>query len=688
MNDCMGALLAGAACSEQRKPFLLYLARVPFPMMAIFATAVLLLIACQGPTVAYAGGSGLSESEIMLIDDRYLKAEIATDPPILKGKSDGIIMNVTIVDVDTDTPVHGIGYGLEVTDNDRTQLIELDAYSPDASSTITIMPSVDADAIIGEKTKDGLWLASSDAGLVVEGPVFLEGGIVHVLVTIKSIDGESVTGAETTFDIMYSMGQFIPFTVDMDGVVTDLIFATYLDRIDKFEYNPRTEGITATMPFDWSEGFIDSIPFVHAEYYIPKTVDTFEDHEILLAVNGINYFGTVDRSGKDDIVVHFLISSSKMMKLLDGIPDDQRDIMTFEIKPGKERQKEAENASLESGDKMTLLSSEEDWKFGLYLTPPGMIHPGSEVTLNLEFRDPVTNIMIPQITYDVDVLLDGQAVYSAKGQETPDGQDSITVTFETVGVAIIQISNVNDYATSGEFSFRITEPALQGDDPSEGGTDTDAAGAPAEGQSPSHNYNVEIAFGSFSIGCERDDSCYIPSSLDIMAGQTVQWTNLDGQAHTVTTGSPRQGFDGIFDSGIMPREAVFGHTFDAEGTFDYYCTLHPWMVGTVTVAGSTVEEEEEDPASIPDWIKLNAGWWADGQIDDAAFATGLEYMIKNDIIHIPGDAADADGDREPGSIDIPDWIKLNAGWWADGQIDDAAFILTIEWMITNSIINI
>ena len=51
--------------------------------------------------------------------------------------------------------------------------------------------------------------------------------------------------------------------------------------------------------------FIESIPFVHAEYYIPKTVDIFENHEIILSVNDISYFGTIDRSGDEEIVVHF-----------------------------------------------------------------------------------------------------------------------------------------------------------------------------------------------------------------------------------------------------------------------------------------------------------------------------------------------------------------------------------------------
>ena len=38
--------------------------------------------------------------------------------------------------------------------------------------------------------------------------------------------------------------------------------------------------------------------------------------------------------------------------------------------------------------------------------------------------------------------------------------------------------------------------------------------------------------------------------------------------------------------------------------------------------------------AIPDWIKNNAGWWADGQIDDSAFVSGIQYLIKVGIIVI------------------------------------------------------
>ena len=86
-------------------------------------------------------------------------------------------------------------------------------------------------------------------------------------------------------------------------------------------------------------------------------------------------------------------------------------------------------------------------------------------------------------------------------------------------------------------------------------------------------------------------------------------------------------------------------------------------------------------ASIPEWIKINAGWWAQGQIDDDTFVQGLEYMIKNKIIAIPPSVQEAQSDSS-----IPEWIKINAGWWAQGQIDDDTFVQGLQYLITANII--
>ena len=80
--------------------------------------------------------------------------------------------------------------------------------------------------------------------------------------------------------------------------------------------------------------------------------------------------------------------------------------------------------------------------------------------------------------------------------------------------------------------------------------------------------------------------------------------------------------------------------------------------------------------SIPEWVKNNAGWWADGQIPDSAFVDGIEFLIKEEIIVVP--VTDSQSESESS---IPDWIKTNAGWWADGQIDDKTFATGIEFLI-------
>ena len=74
---------------------------------------------------------------------------------------------------------------------------------------------------------------------------------------------------------------------------------------------------------------------------------------------------------------------------------------------------------------------------------------------------------------------------------------------------------------------------------------------------------------------------YDPDLVTVTVGNTVSWVNDDEQVHTVTSGTPTSGPDGLFDSGIMAAGASFHQTFDTVGTYDYYCIVHPWMIGTV-----------------------------------------------------------------------------------------------------------
>ena len=94
---------------------------------------------------------------------------------------------------------------------------------------------------------------------------------------------------------------------------------------------------------------------------------------------------------------------------------------------------------------------------------------------------------------------------------------------------------------------------------------------------------VETAMGSGAPGCETSNACYLPQDITISTGDTVLWDNVDNAAHTVTGGSPSDGPSGVFDSSLLMAGLDYSFTFNDAGSYDYFCMVHPWMVGSVTV---------------------------------------------------------------------------------------------------------
>ncbi len=82
---------------------------------------------------------------------------------------------------------------------------------------------------------------------------------------------------------------------------------------------------------------------------------------------------------------------------------------------------------------------------------------------------------------------------------------------------------------------------------------------------------------------EEGQIFYDPEVLNISVGTTILWDNADNTMHTATSGSPDSGADGVFDSDILSAGDTYEFTFANAGSYDYYCILHPWMIGTVNV---------------------------------------------------------------------------------------------------------
>lgn len=98
-----------------------------------------------------------------------------------------------------------------------------------------------------------------------------------------------------------------------------------------------------------------------------------------------------------------------------------------------------------------------------------------------------------------------------------------------------------------------------------------------------------VATGSMKVRAEGKDTAaakyavridnysFTPQSITVPVGTTVIWTNGDDVPHTVAA------TDLAFHSKAMDTDEQYSHTFDAPGTYKYYCTVHPKMTGTVVV---------------------------------------------------------------------------------------------------------
>jgi plastocyanin len=109
---------------------------------------------------------------------------------------------------------------------------------------------------------------------------------------------------------------------------------------------------------------------------------------------------------------------------------------------------------------------------------------------------------------------------------------------------------------------------------------------------------VENAAGSSTPGCEPD--CFIPATITINPGESVTFANNDSAAHTSTSGTPADGPNGIWDSSLVMMGSAYTTPALSEGTYPYFCMVHPWMEGTVIVGEGSATPSQAESSQAQD----------------------------------------------------------------------------------------
>ena len=146
----------------------------------------------------------------------------------------------------------------------------------------------------------------------------------------------------------------------------------------------------------------------------------------------------------------------------------------------------------------------------------------------------------------------------------------------------------------------------------------------------------------------------------------------------------------VYKGKIFPDDTKFTILVENKrDSFDetFYITDSSIIREYGTGTGYTSEQQGmtyEKQSKVPEWVKNNAKWWSDSQVDDTTFSQGIGYLIKENIIEIdnlPSSSGDSDQS-------VPEWVKNNAKWWADGMISEDEFLRGITYMVENGIVKV
>ena len=215
---------------------------------------------------------------------------------------------------------------------------------------------------------------------------------------------------------------------------------------------------------------------------------------------------------------------------------------------------------------------------------------GSDVTINFDNQD--SNIPHNFAVYETQAAQ--KAIFQGK---IITGPAKITYTFKAPATPGAYFFHCDVHPTTMTGQFIVTSSGT-----STGATVSASAAKPSistaqatlsQGVTPPSGMtgmNMQTAGPPQAVLVEIRNYAYNPDPITVPAGTTVTWRNFDAVQHTATSTS------GKFDSGIIGPGKNYSYTFQDAGTYDYYCTIHPYMKAQVVV--TPVNNPQPAPAEV------------------------------------------------------------------------------------------
>ncbi len=316
---------------------------------------------------------------------------------------------------------------------------------------------------------------------------------------------------------------------------------------------------------------------------------------------------------------------------------------------------------------LTKYTSDGEWKTYFWTEPGGVIGVDQDYDLNLMVHDGLTDIHEMGLSYDMNIYLNGELIESRNDRYSVDGQGVEPIRFDERGSAKIVISNIFDQPSQEvNFSFQVSPEAILKEVVPRHGA-FEVGNVPNYFVGYEHPHYINYLPGEFYM--TTGDSSQEQNQLRVSNGDTIYIEYED-----ITLPRPYMTSDTLK---IVAKSLVLdtGVTILSDDSEIY--VEKPGV--KITPVSTNID--------IPSWVKKNAAWWSDGQINDPDFAKGIEYLVQENIINVPTIDENID-ESEVNTTSIPMWVRNNASWWSEGHLTDVEFANGIQYLVSSGLIKV
>ena len=277
------------------------------------------------------------------IGDRMATISINVEPPIYDPANNEQRVSIKFFDAETQQIIENVHYKIKISHGidsiEDTFFDELGFLILNFQKTNSDVTSIDG---IKEQTTNA-WMRDSNKPLVIKSSLFDQGGLYYVDVEILGYDTpDNLLDEPIVFNAAVSVASKTLHNIpDSNQNFYEFGITSYYDAIDNFEYDPKEQEISFSMPFTWTESYIEQIEIVHEEFHVPKSFAELLVTKYDIEINGIPLgHGSIviDDYSENDRLVHAILHQPFLQSIKDRASQISDSEILFKFKPSAETQ--------------------------------------------------------------------------------------------------------------------------------------------------------------------------------------------------------------------------------------------------------------------------------------------------------------------------------------------------------------